>query len=96
VNAIPGRESENKSLITADLAAAAEISTARLATQEDSRRNEIQGPDPRNEDQQLTALFSMDAAKEFRSRWDAAQRSFVDDPTQAVRQGEELVGSVFH
>jgi hypothetical protein len=35
-----------------------------------------------------------DVAKEFRSRWDTVQIGFVDDPRQAVRQGDELVGQV--
>lgn len=47
-----------------------------------------------SEDKQLAALFLPDAAKEFRSRWDAVQRSFVDDPRQAVRQADELVAQV--
>jgi hypothetical protein len=38
--------------------------------------------------------FLPDMAKEFRSRWDTVQRGFVDDPRQAVRQGDELVGQV--
>lgn len=42
----------------------------------------------------MAALFSPDAAKEFRSRWDAVQRGFVDDPSQAVRQADELVAQV--
>ena len=47
-----------------------------------------------SEDKQLAALFLPDAAKEFRSRWDAVQRGFVDDPSQAVRQADELVAQV--
>ena len=33
-------------------------------------------------------------AKDLRSRWDAVQSSFVDDPRQAVHQGDELVAQV--
>jgi hypothetical protein len=35
-----------------------------------------------------------DAAKDFRARWDTIQKSFVDDPRQAVRQADELVAQV--
>ena len=39
-------------------------------------------------------LFTEDAAADFRSRWDVVQRSFVDDPRAAVRDGDELVAEV--
>jgi hypothetical protein len=39
-------------------------------------------------------LFGQDAATDYRARWDVVQRSFVDDPKQAVRQGDELVTQV--
>jgi hypothetical protein len=42
----------------------------------------------------LAPLFAQERAAEFRSRWDDVQRSFVDDPQQAVRQGDELVAEV--
>jgi hypothetical protein len=42
----------------------------------------------------LAPLFAQERAAEFRSRWDDVQRSFVDDPTQAVHQGDELVAEV--
>jgi hypothetical protein len=90
------REVEKKSFITADLAAAAEIPIARQAAERDSKRDESQNSDVRSEDQQLAALFSPDRAKEFRSHWDAVQRSFVDDPRQAVRQADELVAQVMN
>jgi hypothetical protein len=50
--------------------------------------------DARTEEKQLAPLFLPDIAKAFRSRWDTVQRGFVDDPRQAVRQGDELVGQV--
>jgi hypothetical protein len=46
------------------------------------------------EDAKLAPLFTQDAATNFRSRWDVVQRSFVDDPTEAVRAGDELVAQV--
>jgi len=42
----------------------------------------------------LDPLFTEDAAADFRSRWDVVQRSFVDDPRAAVRDGDELVAEV--
>jgi len=46
------------------------------------------------EQEQLAPLFVDDAAGDFRSRWDAVQSAFVDDPRQAVRQADELVAQV--
>jgi hypothetical protein len=46
------------------------------------------------EDTQLAPLFTQDAATGFRSRWDVVQRSFVDNPQEAVRAGDELVAQV--
>lgn len=43
---------------------------------------------------ELESLFRPDAATDFRARWDVVQRSFVDDPQQAVRAGDELVTQV--
>ena len=39
-------------------------------------------------------LFGQDAAGNFRGRWNEIQSSFVDDPQQAVRDGDELVTQV--
>ena len=44
--------------------------------------------------ERLAPLFLRDVGNDFRSRWDAVQRSFVDDPRQAVRQADELVAQV--
>jgi hypothetical protein len=90
------REPEEKSLTTADLAAAAEIPTAQREVNRDLKEPVIenQNSDVRSEDKQLAPLFLPDVAKDFRSRWDAVQISFVDDPRQAVRQADELVAQV--
>jgi hypothetical protein len=53
-----------------------------------------QNTDVRAEERELAPLFLPDVAKEFRSHWDTVQRGFVDDPRQAVRQGDELVVQV--
>jgi hypothetical protein len=42
-------------------------------------------------DEQAGALFSPEEATDFRSRWEAMQASFVDEPRQAVEQADTLV-----
>jgi hypothetical protein len=94
MNTILDREQEERSLTTAGLATAAEIAPTLPTAPRDRTRDENQNSDVRSADKQLAALFLPDAAKEFRSRWDAVQRGFVDDPTQAVQQADELVAQV--
>lgn len=43
---------------------------------------------------ELDSLFGPEATADFRARWDVVQRSFVDDPQQAVRDGDVLVTQV--
>lgn len=49
---------------------------------------------PPRDEQRLAPLFNADVAQGFRSRWDATQIGFVDDPRQAVQQADELVAQV--
>jgi len=83
---------EEKNVTTADLAAAAQTSPARREVNrnpaDENKNAAVQNTD------KLDPLFLPDVAKDFRSRWDALQTSFVDDPRQAVRQGDELVAQV--
>jgi hypothetical protein len=46
------------------------------------------------EEAKLAPLFTQEAAIDFRSRWDLVQRSFVDDPREAVHAADELVEQV--
>lgn len=86
-----------RTLTTADLAAAAPPVPRELDGDGDEaermRRNS-----PRTEEggpcERLDALFAADAASAFRSEWADIQISFVDDPRQAVREGDELVAQV--
>jgi hypothetical protein len=89
-------ELKERSLTTADLAAAAEEPTAQLEVGRDLKESVIANKtsDVEKEGERLAPLFLPDVAKDFRSRWDAVQSSFVDDPRQAVRQGDELVAQV--
>jgi hypothetical protein len=91
MNTIVDREQEERSLTTPCFATAEAIA---LAVPRDGTRNETQNSDVRSAEKQLAALFLPDVANEFRSRWDAVQRGFVDDPSKAVRQADELVAQV--
>ena len=82
-------EPEERSLTTADLAAAAEIPAARKEPAIENQNSEVTGKDER-----LAPLFLPEVAKDFRLRWDAVQRGFVDDPGEAVRLADELVAQV--
>jgi len=42
----------------------------------------------------LAALFPPQVAQDFRARWDQVQIGFVDDPSRAVQQADELVAQV--
>jgi hypothetical protein len=44
-------------------------------------------------DEQEVPLFSSEEAKDFRTRWDAIQQSFVDDPRRVVEQADGLVAA---
>jgi hypothetical protein len=46
------------------------------------------------DDAKLAPLFTRDAATNFRARWDIVQKSFVDDPKEAVHAADELVAGV--
>jgi hypothetical protein len=89
-------ELKERSLTTADLAAAAELPTAQREIVRDLEAPVIanQTTDAKKEGEQLAPLFLPDVAKDFRSHCDAIQSSFVDDPRQAVQHGDELVAQV--
>jgi hypothetical protein len=42
----------------------------------------------------LAPLFTQEAASDLRARWDTVQKSFVDDPGEAVHAADELVAQV--
>jgi len=89
-------ETEEMSLTTADLAAASQLPDTQRELGPDPKEPVIESNDSsaRSDDEQLALLFSPDAAKDFRSRWDAVQIGFVDDPRQAVRKADDLVAQV--
>ena len=84
-----------KNLTTADLVAAAkapnEKRDPRAASPEPAASRDAVGAEER---EQLVELFPQDLAQDFRSRWDAVQIGFVDDPKQSVQKADELVAQV--
>jgi hypothetical protein len=106
------REQDERTLSTADFAAATEAPRAREVRevreargttdadrmqqermqQDQSMRGTAGGGSAQAEP--LAELFPQDLAEGFRSRWDAVQIGFVDDPKQAVKQADELVAQV--
>ena len=85
-------ESRRRNLTTADIAVSAnepeDVSTDE-ASSEDTPASA--GAEKK---ERLASLFTEQAAAEFRSRWNVVQQGFVDDPQNAVRQGDELVAQV--
>ena len=86
---------DQRTLTTADLAAAADPAT-RVPEQREGERSTGAYNAAKNGDgsEQLAALFTPEVATDFRNRWNTVQSSFVDDPKDAVRHGDELVAQV--
>jgi hypothetical protein len=95
----PNTDSNGRNLTTADLARAGARPRAPDARadggndrQDAERTPEQMQSGPRSE--KLDALFTPEATSDFRSQWIDIQARFVDDPRQAVRDGDELVAKV--
>jgi hypothetical protein len=84
-------ESRRRNLSTKDIAASANEPEDLDAT-EPSRDDVTASGEPQEE--KLAPLFTEQAAEQFRSRWNVVQQGFVDNPQNAVRQGDELVAQV--
>jgi hypothetical protein len=87
---------EEGSLSTADIAGAGErrAMTKESPPGEASEAGKSRTTSPGgNGSERSTPLFSTDEASQFRSRWDAIQVGFVDEPRRAVEQADELVAS---
>ena len=86
------KDSGRRNLTTADIA-----SSASKPDDLDTDERSPDGAAAANgvaEKEGLASLFTEQAASEFRSRWNMVQQGFVDDPKNAVRQGDELVAQV--
>ncbi|MFL6660551.1 MAG: hypothetical protein ACJ8G7_00145 [Rhizobacter sp.] len=67
----------------------------RMPPDERMQENRVQQDERMPQDGEArAALFAPDAAGDFRNRWSAVQGAFVDDPTKAVRDADELVNQV--
>jgi hypothetical protein len=62
-----------------------------VVTQERARPAPAADAEP---DESSGALIPSEAAVDFRSRWDAIQASFVDEPRRSVEDADGLVGEV--
>lgn len=67
------------------------VTRTTVSKQEASRQEARLATD---DDVKLAPLFTHETATDFRSRWDLVQRSFVDNPQEAVNAGDELVAQV--
>jgi hypothetical protein len=93
MNTSPDGASRERNLTTADLAASA--NNPPISPSDRSMRDgSIDRVQPSREEAELAQLFNDEATQAFRSQWDVVQRSFVDDPHEAVRAGDELVAQV--
>jgi hypothetical protein len=68
--------------------------TGPAPTTQGANSNSRAGADSADQGEALEPLFTPDRAETYRTRWLSIQSSFVDDPRQAVRSGDELVAQV--
>jgi hypothetical protein len=88
----PERRPEEKTLSTADIAGRSDDRVGREATMAADRSAGAPARDA-GEDRRAP-LFDETASGEFRSRWDAVQTGFVDEPRRAVQDADSLVAEV--
>lgn len=93
------RDAGGRKLTTADLAAAGRrpvpaTDDAELGQRPDEHADESDERAAAAGTEKLDPLFAPDLADKYRTRWIGVQSSFVDDPREAVRQGDELVAQV--
>jgi hypothetical protein len=89
-------ESNDQAMATGDVGSAAEFAVPSTPPKSPVFQVNTEGVVKTTAEKALAPLFPRETAAEFRSRWDDVQRGFVDDPKQAVRQGDELVAQVIH
>ncbi len=82
---------KRRALTTADLATSTQAPTGQRA---EVRHRDAPVQTYAAMQEQLAPLFVPEVADDYRARWDIVQKGFVDDPRQAVRQGDELVAEV--
>src|SRR5207244_12798926 len=94
------RSAGNTDLTTSDIAEASEQRTSAKEPQAQGDEQEKSGHEQRvgakagaNSGEESTPLFSADESNELRSRWDAIQVGFVDEPRRAVEQADSTVAT---
>jgi hypothetical protein len=88
----------DRRLTTRDMAAAAERTESGgeqvgEGADENDARSAAGGP-TRGDGEELSPLLSVDETGDFRSRWNAIQTGFVDEPRKSVEQADELVAEL--
>jgi hypothetical protein len=78
---------DTQQLTTADLADTARGRDMQEPDMQQEPRPELQSP----EDRHSGPLLTPDLSQEMRSRWEAIQTAFVDDPRVSVQRADELV-----
>ncbi|HEY3231784.1 MAG TPA: hypothetical protein VGJ87_21320 [Roseiflexaceae bacterium] len=95
--AMPNQRTE-KTLSTADMAAAAQQREATPGSEIERMEQDaaaVASPQPAEQAApQPVQLLATDEAQNLRSRWDAIQTGFVDEPRRAVEQADSLVAEV--
>ena len=81
---------QDRTLTTADLEASAD---QRDEEQRPEEKGVQRNASPRfsstqQQESELAPLFEQRTAQEYRTRWNIVQQGFVDNPPQAVRQGD--------
>ena len=84
----------DRKLSTTDIAAAAERPAAAAANPPAVRDERPAEPQPEPRHEARAALFPDDEAHAFRTRWEAIQTGFVDEPRTAVSEADALVAHV--
>ena len=71
------------------------VSQQPVENREQQKNRPVEQRTPRHDDQgDLEPLFEHDATEKFRTRWLAIQSKFVDDPSDSVKQADQLVTDV--
>jgi hypothetical protein len=75
------------------------MSSERLTTRDIARKMGDATDEPRHEavghdETRSLAMFAPDEAAGFRTRWEAVQTGFVDEPRKAVEEADALVAQV--
>jgi hypothetical protein len=87
-------ERQEEQLSTAQMAAAGSERRPAEPSDEESTAAVGPGPAPADAAEERVPLFTADKAEEHRSRWQAIQIDFVDDPRRAVEQADGLVAQL--